>query len=1020
MDASIGGVGRRIWRLFSLRFAALEESTRILRRRAKQKIYPGAPSIKLMFFGGLVILLIPLLLSYVFNVPWLHSTDNECTKSELGCGLSIHVVGTGLVAVLVYSLFFLRRGAHAAAKWRADMKQTPLNFFTWLGPVSGGLTGLAATSSTTGDIHSEEFDRSRAHPRRRRSPLVKSIVGRDELVNEIADDLDDDAGPQLIVADTAAGKTMILVKLADCLARRGQVPIAISLQAKGEVNFEHLAREAFLDASRQFDHEEAVKHWRWLNRRHLVTVLADDLEKAKAKPDEVAQALDRAAREGLRLVAASRPYGIPAEYRRGRIDLEPLDEGVVRDNLLRSMQETRKSGTNDGARATFVEQLARSADLPARPYLFQVARVLADSGELEPLYQQWCRSEEHAREDRATPLTLLGAYREAMVATRLRPDILLSPEGRASALEDLEAVAFARIQGTRELSTITAKLHKLGITDVDVDSTVRHAREFSLVTSDRAGTVRFAHGMTLSYLASRFLVRTADPGFWHTLADQNWSPLRAMALVMASAEVNRPELIQSTCRHVLEHASSDRPAGSQGGVYGRLGELTTAADLACRLRSIDGTRLDSIAPELIEQARGELIRGGPVGREHLGLVEALAKLHTPSAYELLWDYATANVDCLKLAVDYLVRRAALKALVQAKVSALDTCIPRIERALARADEFSQTLDEPEPDDRHELFDDLRAVAWILPSLHTMASLGSFRRQKERLKVFQRKLLAYAGLSEDGNMLTVQRGIEAAIAQGLKLDAIQNPNCPIDPLAIAMLAHGKERARFWFSRILLLQALTARCESNPQLARDVIAAAALDDEHPFVRRTAKLCLRALRAKQVTAKAERAPRKVVRKAASLYKRTVFMKEPEAWFFDDLTELVGRAPRRTATETCQLAGDMALALNLNEYGGEASRHHFGTEARLPACLSSSRDRSAILVYEPPDQKCPFFGFQDHGCLCPYKHDYPAGAIRRELSRAFCRHQRLHARPVPWQPKMRPKDVRQFWASMEDLARF
>src|SRR5204863_8999911 len=141
------------------------------------------------------------------------------------------------------------------------------------------------------------------------------------------------------------------------------------------------------------------------------------------------------------------------------------------------------------------------------------------------------------------------------------------------------------------------------------------------------------------------------------------------------------------------HASFDGRRGSQDGVYARLGQLITAAYLACRLRSIDdsdASLLDSVAPSLIECARIELSRGDPIGREHLGLVNALAKLDIPSAYELLWDYAAATVDSSSgrqgLDVDYSVRRAALKAFVQESAVALDICIPPIRDALGRADE----------------------------------------------------------------------------------------------------------------------------------------------------------------------------------------------------------------------------------------------------------------------------------------------------------------------------------------------
>ena len=76
---------------------------------------------------------------------------------------------------------------------------------------------------------------------------------------------------------------------------------------------------------------------------------------------------------------------------------------------------------------------------------------------------------------------------------------------------------------------------------------------------------------------------------------------------------------------------------------------------------------------------------------------------------------------------------------------------------------------------------------------------------------------------------------------------------------------------------------------------------------------------------------------------------------------------------------------------------------------------------MYRPSHSDCPFARFQDGGgCLCPYTYDAPEPANRRELSRAFCRHLRLHARRSPWQPEISVKDLKSFWRGMEDLAQF
>jgi hypothetical protein len=242
-------------------------------------------------------------------------------------------------------------------------------------------------------------------------------------------------------------------------------------------------------------------------------------------------------------------------------------------------------------------------------------------------------------------------------------------------------------------------------------------------------------------------------------------------------------------------------------------------------------------------------------------------------------------------------------------------------------------------------------------------------------------------------LTVQRGLEASIAQGLKLDAVQNPRLPNDPVALKLLRPGPSRAGFWFSRVLLLQALTIRYRYDRTVEVRELVAAGLSDEHVFVREVAERCLRALDGEQ----------------------------PDCLLFEDLTDATGRAPRGEDILTAQLIGDIVLALNLNEYGDAPSREAFGTDHRLPHCLDASRDRREVIVYESPRDRCPFASNQENGgCLCPYTFDAPEPVNRRELSRAFCRHLRMNTKRPPWQSDISVKDLKRFWRDMEDLAQF
>jgi hypothetical protein len=443
-----------------------------------------------------------------------------------------------------------------------------------------------------------------------------------------------------------------------------------------------------------------------------------------------------------------------------------------------------------------------------------------------------------------------------------------------------------------------------------------------------------------------------------------------LALVFASAQSADTDLPGFVIARLLTRVAATN--GSATPTYGRSNWIATAADIAVR-----ASRCTSASTEaIVSEAESELRRNGALGREQLPVVGALADLRIPSAYEALWKYATEGHD-------YAIRRAAIKALSRGGARAVEALIPIIADVMNRIEQHAASVAEPSRDDRGEPFDALRAVAWMLPSLRSVAGLGALDRQ---LGKYQTQLLSYS------RTLTVQLGLEASIAQGLKLDAVQKPVLPNDPLALELLQPGPSRARFWFSRVLLLEALAIRYASDPTPEALELITAGRSDEHVFVREVADRCLEAVEG---------------RRAHSL-------------LFEDLTEATARAPHGEDMLTVQLIGDIVLALNLNEYGTPAAREAFGTDHRLPACVSASRDRRQVLMYLPSHSDCPFARYQDGGCLCPYTYDAPEPANRRELSRAFCRHLRLHARRSPWQSEINVKDLKSFWRGMEDLAQF
>src|SRR5205807_3531949 len=131
-----------------------------------------------------------------------------------------------------------------------------------------------------------------------------------------------------------------------------------------------------------------------------------------------------------------------------------------------------------------------------------------------------------------------------------------------------------------------------------------------------------------------------------------------------------------------------------------------------------------------------------------------------------------------------------------------------------------------------------------------------------------------------------------------------------------------RAEFWYSRMLLHQALALYAIAGASAEETFESFAHFLDQsgerHAFVRRAAKLARRALERKQV--------------GSPLWTGLIW---------NDEGEVVGR--RATALDDCAalLVADVTLLLNLNERSGEDRQAQFGYMRELPYCLCASADR-------------------------------------------------------------------------------
>ena len=324
-------------------------------------------------------------------------------------------------------------------------------------------------------------------------------------------------------------------------------------------------------------------------------------------------------------------------------------------------------------------------------------------------------------------------------------------------------------------------------------------------------------------------------------------------------------------------------------------------------------------------------------------------------------------------------------------------------------------------------------------------------------------LKYVGADGSGEPSRAPIALEIALAQGFKHAANRRRGrWGLTAAAHSDLAEHTARmlqnARFWFSRLTLVQALCLfalpdpeaakqqsaeppepdrRLSKGPQaretdpraLIRHWLSSTAGGDEHPFVDEAGKLAVLALERNQperyvwidesgvVTKIGSRPPRSDARR-----KHNLWIPPSTGW-----SALDRRAQR--------LVADVLILLNLAERGTDLpekreKRLRQAMRDDLPACITGERsyldvDRTVGMVVTPtPGARCK------DGCafdLCPYPPKGPSQTYRVELSEAFCRRQQLllgswwrvlSRRTAPWQGAV-PGELRKFWMMMEDRAR-
>jgi hypothetical protein len=805
---------------------------------------------------------------------------------------------------------------------------------------------------------------------------AEHVFGRDQLITDVAVSLrqPDGVGPQIVAGHSGTGKTTFLLALANHLAAEYSVlPIVLSLRDSDNdlesADFSDLAIKRFGELIDRYTKTEgdAEKLWRWMRTKRKIVVLADDLDRnpaasANLYKTRIRLALDAARRRDLPLVLTSRPAGLPPDLREPVIDLnaQPLDdeapEGEVRPSTAYVLRRAGRPDDDAHARRRVEKNVEAGKLLDNAYYLTLLARVLR-AGLLE---------DPPTGDKYAARLDLLNAERRRLCGGGALP--VEEREGREGALEEVEDLAAAWLAPG-----------KSGFEDGWVDA-VRHGERFGLLSLDEGGNPQFEHEVLHAYHASWAIVR-GDLSWVTALAKRPSSPRVQLALVLASAN----KKVDDRFRHrAVEKLLDDSGASTADQ---KLLRAVGAAEIA------RAGRFSGCDREIVESCTEARPAAGSVAKR--AALEQLARLEGRAAIEALWVYAEDDdYQTRWKAVRWLVKRCSIDADAAESEgmrhprgpAAYDILDPTIEEELSAAARL--VAKGKRSDDWEPPIPRLKKLAWMLPALRTRAEGESRARIDAHLRTL---------IELEAGGITLQRGLEASLAQGFKIDARLNPKAPLDPDAKEMLG----QAVFWYSQLNLVHALALRMAhdkgSDADSVKEVVAAIGNGlfglELHPMLSSAAKLCGKGL---QGPAGTER------------------LRRLERFVWEDEGVVVSGRPAGLDPQAAQLVGEITVLLNLNETGDAGQREKFGEASTLPHCLGRSRRRRELQIGCPRDCR---FGY------CPFQPARDRISAHREISRAFCGDQRLRA---GWLAASRSSSgasrsgLRDFWAWLEAQARF
>lgn len=898
----------------------------------------------LRWVGWIVALIGAVVLLYVVAAP----SEQTCRDQPLRCGVEVNLVTTIAVAGVVGVFWFwLRTRLRVTRIYLNDMRARP--------------EALLETAPP-------------AHKLERMEPP-------EDLNDRIARELRHlpALNLQVIEGDAGSGKTVALLKLADHLARRGCVPVLVSLRgATMPLDFMVLAQRQFL---RVIDHRLASdsdgdRLWRQLCRSRLLVILADGLDDIVAgeavldsqslfafRPDD---------RHQIPVVLACRRRTLPEEWRASVFGIGAReDPQLTEEQVTRYLHTTAELDTRTGG------ELARQLELGRTPlYIDVVARMAEKEGALPSSLPD---------DVRAARRVILDAFVDALAADGLGHGGRMDDEERHAAIEAAGRLAFSLLLSNEDGVPISdlerhgkSLLRRSPAEDETPVRVVARAKELGLLRIRRFGettTARFRHPILQAHLAARAMdslgrLEDGRPA-WAHLAAVAKTEEAFLTLQTYAARTSDSGLGEEMCAVLLEGART-RPKGL------RVSLSMCAAEVAreCRLKSA--------VPEICKAATDGWPHASPSAK--LLAVEALVRLgdfeleeppSEPLVPTTLWHLAGEQ--------PHLVEWRLVRAISGFGEKGYTALSDEIHERLADigghlernpgATEGDRVLDRAYPT--------LKVLGKFLPRLTDEApeARGALGRLVEIVELLRGRKL----------------GIEASLGQGFKEAARCGDRADTDELIIALAGSAK----FWFTRINAIQALTRRAVRSPpdhKSGADPVRAAlthrAAHDAHPYVRRSASLCLRALD-----------------KPADV----------DRYVWDDESEAVAVASDGLSADAHRLLGQIVLLLNMNEQRFpeterrlEPTQKAVGERSSLPYCLGKESDRERLLL-RAGDDPCP----QNFRCtfrLCPYRPGFaPLDSAYRELSADFCRHERSLARALS---RRRAREHR-FWQEIEQRSR-